>query len=80
MGRTRRDLFYGDDDGEQDGHERNAQEANANMARIDIEIDANDGEVDLNEILYGKKEDPISDFLEPFYVFLSQICLLSLLL
>ena len=60
------DWSYDDDDDENDDHERNAQQTNANMAQMDIEIDANDGEVDVNEILYGKKEDPISDFLGPF--------------
>ena len=60
------DRSYDDDDDEHDDHERNAQQTNANMAQMDIEIDANDGEVDVNEILYGKKEDPISDFLGPF--------------
>ena len=58
------DWSYDDDDDEHDDHERNAQQANANMAQMDVEIDANDGEVDVNEVLYGKKEDPFSDFPE----------------
>ena len=58
------DWSYDDDDDEHDDHERNAQQTNANMAQMDIEIDANDGEVDVNEILYGKKEGPISGFPE----------------
>ena len=61
------DWSYDDDDDEHDDHERNAQQANAHMAQMDVEIDANDGEVDVNEVLYGKKEDPFSDYsLDPF--------------